>query len=139
MAVYASAGEGGATIGLSSASAITTQSVPHACVFVGWFIIFLFGCAICWRSKLQPITATSTHEAELIACASASQEIIWCRKLLQDLGFALNLTPVKLSDTNRIRECLEDDGIAVSDEQYHLYPLWLFNDKLGTTQTIISS
>ena len=100
------------------------------------FIIFLFGCAICWRSKLQPITATSTHEAELIACASASQEIIWCRKLLQDLGFALNLTPVKLSDPNRIRECLEDDGITVSDEQYQLDPLWLFNDNLGTTQTI---
>lgn len=100
------------------------------------FIIFLFGCAICWRSKLQPITATSTHEAELIACASASQEIIWCRKLLQDLGFALDLTPVKLSDPNRIRECLEDDGITVSDEQYQLDPLWLFNDNLGTTQTI---
>ena len=51
-------------------------------------------------------------------------------------SFCLDLTPVKLSDPYRIRECLEDDGITVSDEQYQLDPLWLFNDNLGTTQTI---
>ena len=100
------------------------------------YVFFMFGCAIAWRSKLQPITAGSTHEAELIACATAALEIVWCRKLLQDIGFAFDLQPVNLRDTSTIRDCLSDDGISITDEQYILDPLWLFNDNLGTTQTI---
>ena len=88
------------------------------------------------RSKLQPITAGSTHEAELVACATAALEIVWCRKLLQDLGFAFDLQPVNLRDTDTMRKRLSDDGISISDEQYALDPLWLFNDNLGTTKTI---
>ena len=33
---------------------------------------FLFGCLICWRSKLQPFTAKSTHAAELVALSFAA-------------------------------------------------------------------
>jgi hypothetical protein len=38
-----------------------------------------------WISKLQPIVATSTSEAEYIASATASKEGLWVRKLLGDL------------------------------------------------------
>ena len=99
------------------------------------FVFFMFGCAISWRSKLQPITATSTHEAELIACATAAAEAIWCRKLLTDIGFAFDLTPVVWRDDHLQRQ-LELDGEHVSDEAYQADPLWVFNDNLGTTQTI---
>ena len=99
------------------------------------FVFFLFGCAISWRSKLQPITATSTHEAELIACATAASEAMWCRKLLIDIGFVFNLSPVIWRDDS-IRRKLELDGEYVTDEAYKADPLWLFNDNLGTTQTI---
>ena len=99
------------------------------------FVFFLFGCAISWRSKLQPITATSTHEAELIACATAASEAMWCRKLLVDIGFVFNLSPVIWRDDS-IRRKLELDGEYVTDEAYKADPLWLFNDNLGTTQTI---
>ena len=99
------------------------------------YIFFMFGCAIIWRSKLQPITATSTHEAELIACAMASAEAIWCRKLLTDLGFVFELEPVIYRDDS-LKAKLELDGVYINDEQYRADPLWLFNDNLGTTQTI---
>ena len=99
------------------------------------FIFFLFGCAVVWRSKLQPITATSTHEAELVACATAAAEAVWLRKLMIDIGFALNLDPVIIRDDSMQRK-QGLDGTPTSDEDYALDPLWLLNDNLGTTQTI---
>ena len=98
--------------------------------------IFMFGSAICWKAKLQPLTATSTHEAELIACATAALEVIWCRKLILDLGFAFDLPIVNLRDNETIRQRCLDDGISITDEEYELDPLMIFNDNLGTTQTI---
>ena len=50
---------------------------------------FLFGSLISWCSKLQPVTAASTHEAELIAVASAADEGVWIRNLLLETGFIL--------------------------------------------------
>ena len=44
---------------------------------------------ISWKSKLQSITAQSTHEAELIALTLAANEAVWIRDLLITLGFAL--------------------------------------------------
>ena len=47
-------------------------------------------CAIAWTSKLQPIVAKSTCEAEYIAADTAVTEIMWLRKLAGDLfGCAL--------------------------------------------------
>ena len=48
---------------------------------------FLFGNLICWRSKLQPFTAKSTHAAELIALSFAADEGVWLRRLLLEIGF----------------------------------------------------
>ena len=39
-------------------------------------------------SKLQPIVATSSMEAEYIACYFLVQEIVWVRALLKSIGFA---------------------------------------------------
>ena len=50
---------------------------------------FLYGNLICWRSKLQPLTAKSTHAAELIALSFASDEGVWLRRLLLEIGFVI--------------------------------------------------
>ena len=42
-----------------------------------------------WKSKLQPLTAASTHEAELIAMSFAADEAIWLRRLLLEVGFSV--------------------------------------------------
>ena len=43
---------------------------------ISGYCFFLYFCLICWRSALQTATAQSTHEAELIAVALASNELI---------------------------------------------------------------
>ena len=58
------------------------KSIPGYC-------FFLYFCLICWRSKLQAVTAQSTHEAELIVVALASNELIWIRMFMIEVGFAI--------------------------------------------------
>ena len=54
------------------------------------YAVYIFGCLVSWKSRLQPIIATSTHQAELIALCTGADETLWIRKLLRDLGFAIN-------------------------------------------------
>lgn len=54
------------------------------------YTFFFMGNLISWKSKLQPILATSTHESELIALNIAAQEAIWIRNLIQELNCAIS-------------------------------------------------
>ena len=97
---------------------------------------------------MQTITAESTHEAELIAVALAANEMIWIRKLLLELGFALGKAAVARAeldpkDPNSIATYLPelepDDTVnEEADYKYALPPSTLANDNMGTTQTVIN-
>eukprot|EP00253_Pinus_taeda_P023246 PITA_23246 len=41
--------------------------------------------AISWRSRKQSVPADSTIEVEFVAAAEATKEIVWLRKILEDL------------------------------------------------------
>jgi len=41
--------------------------------------------AVSWRSRKQSVPADSTTEAEYVAAAKATKEIVWLRKILEDL------------------------------------------------------
>lgn len=43
------------------------------------------GGAISWCSQRQPIVATSTTEAELIAATEATKEVMWLRRLFEEV------------------------------------------------------
>lgn len=113
---------------------------------ISGFCLFVFFCLISWRSKIQTITAESTHEAELIAVALAANEMVWIRKLLLELGFALGKAAVarpKLeADKPETREHHLPEDTFGDDEnndeahgKYSLPPSVLANDNKGTTQT----
>ena len=53
---------------------------------ISGFCYFLFGNLVMWKSKVQPITAASTHEAELIALSFCADEGLWMRNLLNEVG-----------------------------------------------------
>ena len=53
---------------------------------------FLFNCLVSWQSKRQPVIASSTHEAEIIAMSFVADEGIWQRRLLHELGIFNNST-----------------------------------------------
>ena len=49
------------------------------------YLMTLGLAAITWRSKKQNIPADSTTEVEYVAAAQATKEIVWLRKILEDL------------------------------------------------------
>ncbi|KAE9016351.1 Retrovirus-related Pol polyprotein from transposon TNT 1-94 [Phytophthora fragariae] len=65
----------------SWAGDLDTRRSTTGCVF------FLNGSAISWKSKRQPTVATSSTEAEYMSLYSATQEAIWLRLLLKDMGY----------------------------------------------------
>ena len=52
------------------------------------YIFLLNGSAISWKSNRQPTIALSTAEAEYMAASRASQEVVYLRRLLYNLGFS---------------------------------------------------
>ena len=116
------------------------------CCFVMYF------CLICWRSKLQTAIAQFTHEAELIAVTLASNDLIWIRKFMIEVGFAIGactriarpMITGSASDlpeidnvTNFAPEVVKEDADdALYSDPYSSEPPYLFNDNQGTAQTV---
>ncbi|KAF2321527.1 hypothetical protein GH714_000311 [Hevea brasiliensis] len=49
--------------------------------------VFSFGSGVfCWNSRKQEVVAQSTAEAEYISAAATTNQAIWLRKILKDLG-----------------------------------------------------
>jgi len=49
------------------------------------YIFMMSGGAVSWKSCKQSITATSTMEAEYIACYEATRQAIWLRNLISGM------------------------------------------------------
>jgi len=62
------------------------------------YVFQLCGGPVSWVSKKQAVVALSTTEAEYVAAAFATQELVWLRKLLQELGFQQESATVLFED-----------------------------------------
>ncbi|KAH9668854.1 protein kinase domain-containing protein [Citrus sinensis] len=62
---------------------IDRHSTTEICFFLG-------DSLISWCSKKQSFVALSTTEAEYRALANATQEVVWLRRLLRDMGVTFN-------------------------------------------------
>jgi len=49
------------------------------------YIFLLYGGAVSWKSTRQSVVATSSTEAEYIACSDAAKEALWIRRLSAEL------------------------------------------------------
>ena len=57
------------------------------------------GAPIVWMSKLQPIVAVSSMEAEYIAAFFVIQEVTWIRAVLHSVGLTRSApTPVSIDN-----------------------------------------
>ena len=50
------------------------------------YIFTVGGTAVSWMSRLQKSVALSTTEAEYMAVAEASKELVWLKTFLEELG-----------------------------------------------------
>ena len=49
------------------------------------YIFTLYGGAISWKSSKQSLVATSSTEAEYIACSDGAKEALWLRRLMLEI------------------------------------------------------
>ena len=61
-------------------------------------VCLLSGGAISWLSNKQASVALSTAEAEYIALCATTQEVVWLRRLLAELGVELPIATEVLED-----------------------------------------
>uniref|UniRef100_A0A0A9YCF4 Retrovirus-related Pol polyprotein from transposon TNT 1-94 n=2 Tax=Lygus hesperus TaxID=30085 RepID=A0A0A9YCF4_LYGHE len=73
------------------------------------YVIYFCGGPISWRSRKQPITATSSTEAEFISAAEACKELMYLKSLIGELTNA-NVNSTMLID-NQSTICLVKTGI----------------------------
>ena len=53
-----------------------------------WYLVFVGGNLVTWRSKKQKVVALSSAEAEFRGMSKGLCELLWLRKLLTEMGFA---------------------------------------------------
>jgi hypothetical protein len=64
------------------------------------YVFKVYGGVVAWKSRCQPTVALSTTKAEYMASADATQQAIWLKLLLSDLGID-HSNPVPLFNNNQ--------------------------------------
>lgn len=91
--------EDGSLIGFSDADWAGDSDDRHS---TSGNLFLMTGGAISWLSKIQAIVALSTSEAEYVALSLATQEAVWLRSLLSDIGVSLNGPTVLMEDNQGV-------------------------------------
>eukprot|EP00253_Pinus_taeda_P025259 PITA_25259 len=74
------------------------------CVSTLGYAVSLRSGAVSWRSRKQSVPADSTTEAEYVAAAEPTKEIVWLRKILEDLQVKqVQSTPLMIDNTSTIK------------------------------------
>ncbi|KAM7496336.1 hypothetical protein LguiA_020750 [Lonicera macranthoides] len=73
------------------------------------YCIFLGDSLISWRSKKQTLVSRSSTEAEYPALADTTQEIVWLRWLLSDMGVPQHLPTVLRCDNQSAIQIAHND------------------------------
>eukprot|EP00873_Tetraselmis_striata_P004996 jgi/Tetstr1/425260/TSEL_015713.t1 len=87
------------------------------------FYFTICGGAVSYKSLLQPIVTLSTAEAEYVAMAIATQEVMSIRQMLQELGLALD-GPTPIGEDNQACIAIATNDVTSSrtkhmDIRYH--------------------
>ena len=77
------------------------------------YIWMLSGGLISWKSRLQPIIALLSTEAEYIMVTAAAQEGIWLHRVMGELGF---------EQVGVMNLAIDNEGVIVLSENPQAHP-----------------
>ena len=83
------------------------------------YALMLNGAAIAWKSKRQSVVALSSAEAEFVAASSLVHEVIYIRRLLENLGFPQS-EPTAILEDNRTCIAWSEGSVGGSDRAKHI-------------------
>eukprot|EP00253_Pinus_taeda_P034592 PITA_34592 len=88
------------------------------------YAISLGSGVVSWRSRKKSVPKDSTTEAEYMAAAEATKEIVWLRKILEDLQVKqVQSTPIMIDNTSAIKSAKNPkfhDRTKHINTKYHL-------------------
>jgi len=67
----------------------------------------LYGGAISWKSTKQSVVATSSTEAEYIACSEAAKEALWLRRVMTEICGTPTMEPMEYSHESEAQKIVE--------------------------------
>jgi hypothetical protein len=70
------------------------------------YIFTLYGGAISWKSSKQSVLATSSSEAEYIACSEGAKEVLWLRRLMLEIQGNPSTEPMHYSHEIEVQDQL---------------------------------
>ena len=83
------------------------------------FTLMLNGAAVAWKSKRQSVVALSSAEAEFMAASALVQEVIYARRLLENLGFPQK-GPTLIYEDNNTCIAWSEGSVGGSDRAKHI-------------------
>ncbi len=83
-------------------------------------LFLMAGGAVSWMSKKQSMVALSTAESEYVALSVATQEAVWMRRLLTDLGVCQKV-PTALMEDNQARILCHMLGRSILTSNFTMY------------------
>jgi hypothetical protein len=82
------------------------------------YVSTINGGALSWKCRQQKSVATSTSEAEYVAASRASDDIMYLRRVLEEVG-AKQTTPTPLYEDNRSCRMMSENPVA-NDRSKHI-------------------
>ena len=114
-------------LGVTGFSDANFSQQGEKCRSTSGYAYFYLGQLVSWKSKLQAITAGSTHEAELVALSFCCDEGLWLRRICGELAEVVSSPPVECvhvqfpepdKDVEKALAALDDAGAALPDSNY---------------------
>ncbi|KAD2805405.1 hypothetical protein E3N88_38782 [Mikania micrantha] len=110
---------------------LSRKSTSGGCQFLG-------NCLVSWQSKKQTSVATSTAEAEYIAAASCTSQILWLQSQLLDYGIKELKTPLLMDSASAL--CIVKNPVQHSRTKHieirHHFIRDCFEKELATTSEV---
>ncbi|KAD2393237.1 hypothetical protein E3N88_40214 [Mikania micrantha] len=110
---------------------LSRKSTSGGCQFLG-------NCLVSWQSKKQTSVATSTAEAEYIAAASCTSQILWLQSQLLDYGINELKTPLLMDSASAL--CIVKNPVQHSRTKHieirHHFIRDCFEKELVTTSEV---
>ena len=91
------------------------------------YLFTLYRGAISWKSARQKVVATSSTEAEYIACSEAAKEGLWLRRIMMEIGREISQSSMEYSHE-----------ASMLEETQNLYPTPQEYLENPTTQLILA-
>ena len=85
---------------------------------VNGYLCLLNGGAISWKSRQQKAVASSTSEAEYVSASKAADDVVYLRRIMEDLSLA-QVGPTPLYEDNRGCRMMSENPVS-NDRSKHI-------------------